>query len=229
MQALRTRLAHHAASALRLGILAVTVPAALGLGACSNLTQQRDLTSVLKPYRIDVIQGNFVSKEMADELKPGMTKEQVRDILGTPLLQDIFHANRWEYVFSLRQGYQAPIVRRYTVFFDKDGKMIRAEGDPLPSENQFVAQINALRSTGSKPRELTEAQLQAEIDAAQKKLAERRPVATASSAQGPLQRVAPAAEISKLDALVTTPAAAAPQAPDASVTPVAPASAAGAQ
>ncbi|MHB1668180.1 MAG: outer membrane protein assembly factor BamE [Thiomonas sp.] len=216
----RTRLAHHASSALRLGFLAVILPAALGLGACSNLTQQHDLTSIFKPYRIDVIQGNFVSKEMAEELKPGMSKDEVRAILGTPLLQDIFHADRWEYVFSLRQGYQAPIVRRYTVFFDKDGKMIRADGDPLPSENQFVAQINALRSTGSKPKELTEAQLQAEIAAAQKELAERHPVAAASSAQGPLQVVAPAAEISKLEALAP-PTSAAPLA-----SPATPASAA---
>ncbi len=197
----RTRLAHHASSALRLGFLAVILPAALGLGACSNLTQQHDLTSIFKPYRIDVIQGNFVSKEMAEELKPGMSKDEVRAILGTPLLQDIFHADRWEYVFSLRQGYQAPIVRRYTVFFDQEGKMIRADGDPLPSENQFVAQINALRSSGSKPQGLTEAQLQAEIAAAQKELAQRHPVASASSAQDPLQVVAPAAEISKLEAL----------------------------
>ena len=88
--------------------------------------------------------------------------------------------------------------------------MIRADGDPLPSENQFVAQINALRSSGDNPRVLTEAQLQAEIAAAQKELAQRHPVAAAPSAQGPLQVVAPAAEISKLEALAA-PTAAAPR------------------
>ena len=211
MQVPRARPAPCASSALRAALLALALPAALALGACSNLTQQRDLTSVFKPYRIDVIQGNFVSKEMADALRPGMSKEQVREILGTPLLQDIFHADRWEYVFSLRQGYHAPIVRRYTVFFDQAGKMVRAEGDPLPSENAFVAQINALREGGGAPKVLSEAQLQAEIAAAQKKMAANKPVASASAPQGPLQVVAPAAEIGKLEALAaaSSPSAAA--------------------
>lgn len=204
MQVPRARSTPRASPALRAAILALALPAALALGACSNLTQQRDLTSVLKPYRIDVIQGNFVSREMADELKPGMSKDQVRAVLGTPLLDDIFHADRWEYVFSLRQGYHAPIVRRFTVFFDSDGKMTRAEGDPLPSENAFVAQINALRESGGKPKVLSEAQLQAQIAAAQKKMAAHRPVADASEPQGPLQIVAPAAEISKLEALAAS-------------------------
>ncbi|SBP87229.1 outer membrane protein assembly factor BamE [Thiomonas delicata] len=211
MQVPRARSAPCASPALRAAFLALVLPAALALGACSNLTQQRDLTSVFKPYRIDVIQGNFISKEMADALKPGMSKEQVREILGTPLLQDIFHADRWEYVFSLRQGYHAPIVRRYTVFFDKAGKMVRAEGDPLPSENAFVAQINALREGGGTPKVLSEAQLEDEIAAAQKKMAAHKPVAAASASQGPLQVVAPAAEISKLEALTaaSSPSAAA--------------------
>ena len=223
MQVLRTCFARRATPSVHAWLLVVALPCALALGACSNLTQQRDLTNALKPYRIDVIQGNFVSKEMADELKPGMSKEQVRDILGTPLLQDIFHANRWEYVFSLRQGYHAPIVRRFTVFFDKDGKMIRTEGDPLPSENQFVAQISVLRESGSKPKVMTEAQLQAEIAAAQKKLNERKPEAMASAPEGPLIMVAPPSEISKLEALATPAvapgAASAPAAPASTATP----------
>lgn len=177
-----------------LGLLAL-----LGLGACSTQTQQRDLTDVFKPYRFDVVQGNFVSREMAAQLKPGMTKPQVREILGTPLLQDIFHANRWEYVFSLRQGYQAPIVRRFTVYFDKDGRLLRTQGDPLPSEDQFVAQINSLHS-GGEIQTLTRAQLQAEIAAAQKKAAAQPPAKTASQA-GPLTVVAPPAEIDRLQGL----------------------------
>ncbi len=177
-----------------LGLLAT-----LGLGACSTQTQQRDLTSMFKPYRIDVVQGNFISREMAAELKPGMTKLQVRNILGTPLLQDVFHADRWEYVFSLRQGYHAPIVRRFTVQFDKQGRLVRTYGDPLPSEDQFVAQINSLHN-GGKERVLTSAQLRAEIQAAQKKLAARKPE-HAAAASGPLTVVAPPAEIERMQAL----------------------------
>ncbi|MDE2093893.1 MAG: outer membrane protein assembly factor BamE [Burkholderiales bacterium] len=198
--------------------------AALSLGACSTQTQQRDLTNMFKPYRIDVIQGNFVSREMAAELQPGMTKQQVRNILGTPLLQDVFHADRWEYVFSLRQGYGAPIVRRFTVLFDKDGRLLRTQGDPLPSEDQFVAQINALH-TGGKTRVLTTAQLQAETAAAAKKLEARAP-AQAASEPGPLTVVAPPAEIEKLksvasqaDASVLGGAASAPAGATSPATP----------
>ncbi len=170
----------------------------LALGACSTQTQQQDLTNLFKPYRIDVIQGNFVSREMAAELHPGMSKSQVRNILGTPLLQDVFHANRWEYVFSLRQGYQPPIVRRFTVVFDKQGRLLRTQGDPLPSEDQFVAQINTLHAGSSKAPRLTQAQLQAQIAAARKKL-QQQPARAASQA-GPLTVVAPATEIDKLRA-----------------------------
>ncbi len=173
--------------------------AALSLGACSTQTQQHDLTDMFKPYRVDVIQGNFVSREMAAQLHPGMTRAEVRSILGTPLLQDVFHANRWEYVFSLRQGYHAPIVRRFTVVFDKQGRLVRTQGDPLPSEDQFVSQINALHSGDKAPR-LTRAQLQASMAAAARKLAARKP-APAGSAPGPLTVVAPRAEIERLQAL----------------------------
>ena len=53
----------------------------------------------VKPYRIEIQQGNFISQDMVAQLKPGMSKEQVRLALGTPLLNDIFHADRWDYVF----------------------------------------------------------------------------------------------------------------------------------
>ncbi len=178
------------------------------LGGCSSTATQHDLTSIFKPYRADVIQGNFVSREMAAELKPGMSKEQVQAIMGTPLLKTIFNQNRWEYVFSLRQGYQAPIVRRFTVYFDKDGKMERADGDPLPSEQEFVAQINSLRDGGKKPKSLTEAQLQAEVAAADKKFAQTKRPAAPASQPGNLTVYAPPAEIAALQK--AAPAASAP-------------------
>ncbi len=168
--------------------------AALPLAACSTAVQQHDLTSLFKPYRIDVVQGNFVSTEMAAQLKPGMSREQVRAILGTPLLQDLFHADRWDYVFSLRQGYHAPLVRRFSVFFDKDGRMLRTQGDPLPSETAFVAQINALHG-GASAKTLSAAQVQKETDAVIAKAPK-----TSASAAGPLTLVAPAAEIARLQA-----------------------------
>ncbi len=191
-------------SRLARNVLLLALPALL-LGACGSITQQHDLTTTFKPYRIDVVQGNFVSREMAAQLKPGMTQAEVRDILGTPLLQDLFHADRWDYVFSLRRGYGAPLVRRFSVFFDKDGHMLRTQGDPLPSENAFVAQIESMHANGAKPRSLSSAQLQVEIAAAEKKIAASP---AASSPAGPLTVVAPASEIQSLQALTspdTTP------------------------
>lgn len=83
---------------------------------------------VLEPYRIDIQQGNYVSQEMVSQLKPGMTKEQVRFVLGTPLVTDIFHAERWDYVYTLERRGAARQQRRLAVFF-QDGKLARLDGD----------------------------------------------------------------------------------------------------
>ena len=58
---------------------------------------------VVTPYKVEVVQGNFVSKEQVEQLKPGMSRQQVRELLGTSLLTDVFHANRWDYVFTIRR------------------------------------------------------------------------------------------------------------------------------
>jgi outer membrane protein assembly factor BamE len=54
----------------------------------------------ITPYKVDVIQGNFVSKEQVEQLRPGMTRDQVKATLGTPLMASLFHADRWDYVFT---------------------------------------------------------------------------------------------------------------------------------
>ena len=85
----------------------------------------------LKPYRIDIQQGNFLSQEMVSQLKKGMTKEQVRFVLGTPLVTDIFHGDRWDYVFyrELQDGKKEQ--RNISVFFEED-KLARVSGDVVP-------------------------------------------------------------------------------------------------
>jgi outer membrane protein assembly factor BamE len=85
----------------------------------------------LAPYRIDIQQGNFVSQEMVAQLKPGMTKDQVRFVLGTPLVTDVFHAERWDYVYVLDRPRQPRVQRRLSVFFE-DGKLARLDGDVTP-------------------------------------------------------------------------------------------------
>lgn len=95
------------------------------LSACSGMPQ---VTDYLSPYRIDVRQGNFVSQEMVAQLKPGQTREQVRFILGSPLVADMFHADRWDYVYRFRPGHGEVQQRRLTVFFT-DNKLVRVAGD----------------------------------------------------------------------------------------------------
>lgn len=82
----------------------------------------------LSPYRIDVRQGNYVSQEMVSQLKPGMTKDQVRFVLGTPLLSDVFHVDRWDYVYRFQPGIGELQQRRLTVFFEGN-KLARIAGD----------------------------------------------------------------------------------------------------
>ncbi|MGC1175720.1 MAG: outer membrane protein assembly factor BamE [Polaromonas sp.] len=115
----------------------------------------------ITPYKIDVVQGNFVSKEQVELLKPGMARAQVRDVLGTPLLASVFHANRWDYVFTLKRENTEPQSLRLTVFF-KDDVLDRFEGDTMPSEADFVAKLDTHRKLGKVPvLELTEEQLKA--------------------------------------------------------------------
>lgn len=123
------------------------------LGACGSVSS---LTSALPsveqlvtPYRIDIIQGNFVSSEQAAAVKPGMPRAQVRDILGTPLLASAFHTNRWDYVFSLARPGQPVQQRKLTAFF-KDDLLDRIESDELPTEAEFVASLSS-RKVGKVP------------------------------------------------------------------------------
>ena len=81
-------------------------------------------------YRIDVQQGNVVTQEMASQLRPGLSRDQVRFILGTPMLIDMFHADRWDYVYRLQKGRSGAVeMHKLSVFFDTGGKLLRVEGD----------------------------------------------------------------------------------------------------
>lgn len=95
------------------------------LAACASAP---DVSSYLSPYRIDVRQGNYVSQEMVAQLKPGLTRDQVRFILGSPLIADMFHADRWDYIYRFQPGRGEVQERRLGVFF-KDGKLTRVDGD----------------------------------------------------------------------------------------------------
>ena len=94
------------------------------LSACSSVPR------IVNEYKIDVQQGNVLTQEMVSQLKPGQTKDQVRFILGTPVLADVFHANRWDYVYRLQKGSTGVVEeRKFAVFFDADGRLERVAGD----------------------------------------------------------------------------------------------------
>jgi outer membrane protein assembly factor BamE len=108
------------------------------------------LVTTLSPYKIDIVQGNFVSKEQAEALRLGMSRLQVKDILGTPLLASVFHADRWDYVFTFRRQGLAPQARAVTVFFKNDA-LARVAADNLPTEAEFVSSLDSGRSTNKVP------------------------------------------------------------------------------
>jgi outer membrane protein assembly factor BamE len=97
-----------------------------------------------------VVQGNFVSKEQRQALRPGMQRAQVRDILGTPLIASLFHADRWDYAFSIeRQGVPAQNFR-LTVYFKGD-VLEQVDSDVLPSESEFAGRLAGPRANVKVP------------------------------------------------------------------------------
>ncbi|MDR3369098.1 outer membrane protein assembly factor BamE [Rhodoferax sp.] len=121
------------------------------LSACGSVDNASNrLVSMVRPYKIDIVQGNFVSSEQLAALKEGMSRGQVKNILGTPLLTDIFHADRWDYVFTFKRQGTEPQDRKVTVFF-KDDVVARVEADPLPTEAEFVASLDSGRKSGPVP------------------------------------------------------------------------------
>jgi outer membrane protein assembly factor BamE len=101
-------------------------------------------------YKADVVQGNFVSREQVAALRVGMPKVQVRNILGTPLLTDIFHADRWDYVFTIESKRNLTQPRRLTVHFKGD-TLDKWDGDTMPSEIEFVQSLDSGRKIGKIP------------------------------------------------------------------------------
>jgi outer membrane protein assembly factor BamE len=133
--------------------LRLTLPLALLLGslaACSSTSSSKSWVDVVSPYRFDRVQGNVVTREQANALKTGMPRALVKDILGTPLLTSVFHANRWDYVFTFSRQGAASQSRHVTVFFAGD-TLERYEADDLPSEAEFVATLKSMPTEGKLP------------------------------------------------------------------------------
>jgi outer membrane protein assembly factor BamE len=136
--------------------ISALLAAGLVLTGCESLDRTDSLFGLITPYRIDIVQGNVVTKEQLAQVKPGATKLQVRDVLGTPMLTDPFHADRWDYLFTLRRPGTEPQRRSVVVVFEGDRvKSIDAPPD-LPTEREFAAAITRPRNVATVKLELTD-------------------------------------------------------------------------
>lgn len=88
-------------------------------------------------YRVDIQQGNVIEQSMLDKLEPGMTKAKVKYVMGTPLLVDPFHSNRWEYIYSIEPGGGSRSQRHVALFF-KDDKLTHIEGNIVPANRYYT-------------------------------------------------------------------------------------------
>lgn len=122
-------------------IAAATVAVLAGCSTYDSVTQR--VAQSITPYRITVVQGNFVSAEAAAQMQVGMSRDQVRQLLGTPLLADMFHADRWDYVFYFKRGNTSVVQQRdFVVNFAGERVASWSGGDDLPSNLELLAEID---------------------------------------------------------------------------------------
>lgn len=186
----------------------VVLAAVASLGACKtydSLTQR--IARSITPYQITVVQGNFVSAEAASKLRVGMSRDEVRNVLGTPLLTDLFHADRWDYVFYFKRGSTSVVQQRdLVVNFVGDRVASWTGADKLPSEYELIAEIDGDRKGLKKAQAETTAVNAAKAAAADASAA----AASAPVAQAPVPGTAGAAAtsgVSNVSALPSSQAA----------------------
>lgn len=120
---------------------AAALLSALFAAGCSSWPADSDgLLGLISPHRIDIQQGNVVTQEQLARVKPGMNRLQVRDALGSPLLTDAFHPDRWDYIFTLRQSGK-PLQRRNVVLVFNGDVLKSIEAPELPTDREFIDSI----------------------------------------------------------------------------------------
>jgi outer membrane protein assembly factor BamE len=150
-----------------LGKWVVLACALVGLTACKSMTtfsedSKSKLGKVLKPYRPDMVQGNFISKEQLERLKLGMDREEVKVVLGTPLITSVMHPNRWDYVFAFKRGdTQLVEQRQVTLMFEKD-LLKKIIADDLPTEYELIAEIDGIKSSSRVQRKAVAPELESQ-------------------------------------------------------------------
>jgi outer membrane protein assembly factor BamE len=104
-------------------------------------------------YKIDIQQGNVVTQDMIDQLRPGMTRRQVRFIMGNPLLTDTFHADRWDYLYSLQPGGGERQQERMTLIFNSNDQLVSLNGDFMPGVSRDEAILGKDSDTNVTPQQ----------------------------------------------------------------------------
>jgi outer membrane protein assembly factor BamE len=166
-------------------LLAGVISASAVLAGCASQRTADSFLGFITPYRIDIVQGNVITREQAALVQPGMTRLQVREILGTPLLTDPFHGDRWDYLFTLRRP-NAEAQNRHVIVHFQGETVSRIVAPELPSEEDFVASISRFRD-----RELRTPQL--ELSAEERAALPRPPQREAPPAapSGPIREYPP--------------------------------------
>ncbi|HSI52011.1 MAG TPA: outer membrane protein assembly factor BamE [Ideonella sp.] len=143
-------------SSVRPVAVAAALMAASLLGGCAYVsrTMSEGITSVITPYKVEIVQGNVVTSEQIAQIKPGRSRNDVRDILGSPLLADPFHGERWDYVFTLRRPGTEAQKRSVVIRFKGDTVETVDAPPDMPSEREFVASITRYKADPSKERKL---------------------------------------------------------------------------
>jgi outer membrane protein assembly factor BamE len=179
--------------------------AAIFLVSCGSA---RLSAPVVAPYRMEIQQGNFVSQEMVAQLKLGMTKDQVRFVLGTPLITDSFHADRWDYVFRRQKSGSKELEQHRLAVFFEDGKLARVDTDVIAASGADAAGVKTPEAKPEAPAPkpaAPAAKPEAQKQPAPAALPESRPAAPAA-AEAP--KPPPAAASEKAAAAPEKPAAA---------------------
>ena len=121
-------------------------------------------------YKIDIQQGNIITQDMINQLRPGMTRAQVRYLMGSPLITDPFHANRWDYIYSIQPGGGAMQQENVSLTFNADNQLIGLAGDFLPGmtrDEEILGGKPTTGTSGSTSRDGSgslEEQIQREVD-----------------------------------------------------------------
>jgi outer membrane protein assembly factor BamE len=131
------RLADRCPNATRSTSMRKLIPLLVVLAGCKQVPMLPGIT----PHKIDIQQGNYVTQDMVAKLKPGMSKSQVRFALGTPLIVDPFHSDRWDYIYVLQKGGRVAEQRRIVVVF-QDDKLARIDGDIVPSAAEVTKPVS---------------------------------------------------------------------------------------